>query len=88
MTPERQLVNPFSTGGDLITVSYPTSGMSHEQKLMSSRGNNPHFSRATVFHELIPCHQLQGHKSAATLLVVSALADPRWLVEIDVMASA
>jgi uncharacterized protein (DUF885 family) len=27
---------------------------------MSMRGNNIHFSRATVFHELIPGHHLQG----------------------------
>jgi uncharacterized protein (DUF885 family) len=52
MSPEGQLVNPFFTGGEVISVSYPTSGMSEEQKLMSMRGNNIHFSRATVFHEL------------------------------------
>jgi uncharacterized protein (DUF885 family) len=59
MSPERQLVNPFFTGGETISVSYPTEGMSEEQKLMSMRGNNIHFSRATVFHELIPGHHLQ-----------------------------
>lgn len=59
MTPERQLVNPFFLGGDTIIVSYPTNTMTHEQKLMSMRGNNPHFSHATVFHELIPGHELQ-----------------------------
>lgn len=59
MTPERQLVNPFFTGGETISVSYPAAGMSHEQKLMSMRGNNVHFSRATVHHELIPGHHLQ-----------------------------
>ena len=60
MSPERQLVNPFFTGGEVISVSYPTNTMSHEAKLMSMRGNNPHFSRATVQHELIPGHHLQG----------------------------
>lgn len=60
MSPERQLVSPFFTGGEVISVSYPTQGMSHEQKLMSMRGNNKHFSRATVQHELIPGHHLQG----------------------------
>jgi uncharacterized protein (DUF885 family) len=30
---------------------------------MSLRGNNPHFARATVFHELIPGHHLQGFMS-------------------------
>ncbi len=60
MTPERQLVSPFFLGGEVIQVSYPTNTMSHEAKLMSMRGNNPHFSRATVHHELIPGHHLQG----------------------------
>ncbi|MGJ5819646.1 DUF885 family protein [Paludibaculum fermentans] len=59
MTPSRQLVNPFFTGGEVISVSYPTDDMTQEQKLMSMRGNNIHFSRATVFHELIPGHHLQ-----------------------------
>jgi uncharacterized protein (DUF885 family) len=60
MTPERQLVSPFFLGGETILVSYPTNTMTHEQKLMSMRGNNIHFSRATVHHELIPGHHLQG----------------------------
>ncbi len=64
MSPERQLVNPFFTGGETITVSYPTSGMAHEAKLMSMRGNNIHFARATVHHELIPGHHLQGYMTA------------------------
>jgi uncharacterized protein (DUF885 family) len=59
MTPERQLVAPFFLGGETVLVSYPTNTMSHEQKMMSMRGNNPHFSHATVFHELIPGHHLQ-----------------------------
>ncbi len=60
MSPDRQLVSPFFLGGEEIQVSYPTDTMSHEQKLMSMRGNNKHFARATVFHELIPGHHLQG----------------------------
>lgn len=60
MTPERQLVAPFFLGGETILVSYPTDGMTHEQKLMSMRGNNPHFARAVTHHELIPGHHLQG----------------------------
>ncbi|HEX7051787.1 MAG TPA: DUF885 family protein [Longimicrobiales bacterium] len=60
MSPERQLVNPFFLGGEVIRVSYPTNTMAHADKMMSMRGNNPHFSRATVFHELIPGHHLQG----------------------------
>jgi uncharacterized protein (DUF885 family) len=59
MSEERQRVNPFFTGGEVISISYPTSEMTHEEKMMSMRGNNPHFSRATVHHELIPGHGLQ-----------------------------
>ncbi|HEU4996456.1 MAG TPA: DUF885 family protein [Gemmatimonadaceae bacterium] len=60
MSPERQRVAPFFLGGDQILVSYPTADMTDEEKLMSMRGNNPHFSHATVFHELNPGHHLQG----------------------------
>jgi uncharacterized protein (DUF885 family) len=59
LSPESQLISPFFLGGDTILVSYPTADMTHEQKMMSMRGNNPHFSRATVQHELIPGHHLQ-----------------------------
>jgi len=64
MAPERQRVSPFFLGGDLILVSYPTADMTDEEKLMSMRGNNPFFSRATVFHELNPGHHLQGFMTA------------------------
>lgn len=60
MPPERQLVSPFFLGGEVIRISYPTDTMEHDDKLMSMRGNNPHFNRATVHHELIPGHHLQG----------------------------
>jgi uncharacterized protein (DUF885 family) len=60
MSPQRQLVNPFFTGGGSISVSFPTNTMSHDAKLQSMRGNNIHFARATVHHELIPGHNLQG----------------------------
>jgi hypothetical protein len=60
MSPEAQLTSPFFLGGESIIVSFPTMSMSHETKLMSMRGNNVHFCRATVFHELIPGHNLQG----------------------------
>lgn len=63
MTPERQRINPFFTGGDVLSVSYPVESMTEEQKLMTLRGNNKHFSRATAFHEVIPGHFLQGFMS-------------------------
>ncbi len=64
MTPKRQLVNPFFTGGEVISVSFPTSTMRHTDKLQSLRGNNRMFSRATVHHELIPGHHLQGYMTS------------------------
>ncbi len=60
LSPERQRVSPFFLGGEQILVSYPTADMTDEEKMMSMRGNNPHFSHATVFHELNPGHHLQG----------------------------
>jgi uncharacterized protein (DUF885 family) len=58
--PERQLINPFFQGGEVTRVSYPADSMSYDDKLMSMRGNTPHFNFATVHHELIPGHHLQA----------------------------
>ena len=60
LSPARQRIAPFFLGGEVVQIAFPTSGMSHEDKLMSLRGNNVHFSRAVVHHELIPGHHLQG----------------------------
>ena len=79
MTPERQLVSPFFLGGEVILVSFPTNTMSHEQKMMSMRGNNPHFSRATVFHELIPGHHLQGYMNARYKPYRGLFGTPFWI---------
>jgi hypothetical protein len=57
--PKQQLISPFFLGGEVLQISYPTDDMQHEDKMMSMRGNNPHFSRATVHHELIAGHHLQ-----------------------------
>jgi uncharacterized protein (DUF885 family) len=61
MTPERQKISPYFTGGEVISISYPTDGMTHAEKMKSMLGNNRHFSRATVHHELIPGHHLQSY---------------------------
>jgi uncharacterized protein (DUF885 family) len=58
-TPERQLINPFFTGGEVTRVSYPVDSMTHDDKLMSLRGNTPPFNFATVHHELVPGHHMQ-----------------------------
>jgi len=78
MTPERQLVSPFFLGGETIQVSYPTNTMGHEAKMMSMRGNNIHFSRATVFHELIPGHHLQGFMAARYRSYRQIFGTPFW----------
>jgi Bacterial protein of unknown function (DUF885) len=78
MTPERQLVSPFFLGGEVILVSFPTSTMAHEQKMMSMRGNNIHFARATVFHELIPGHHLQGFMAARYKPYRGLFSTPFW----------
>jgi uncharacterized protein (DUF885 family) len=78
MTPERQRVAPFFLGGETILVSYPTDGMSHEEKMMSMRGNNPHFSRATVHHELIPGHHLQGFMTDRYMPHRQVFSTPFW----------
>ncbi|HUF23166.1 MAG TPA: DUF885 family protein [Vicinamibacterales bacterium] len=63
MSPQRQRVNPFFTGGETISVSYPHVSMAAADQSMSLRGNGIHVSRATVHHELIPGHHLQGFMS-------------------------
>jgi len=78
MTPERQLVSPFFLGGEVILVSFPTNAMAHEQKMMSMRGNNIHFARATVFHELIPGHHLQGFMAARYKPYRALFGTPFW----------
>jgi len=78
MTPERQLVSPFFLGGEVIQVSFPTNTMAHEQKMMSMRGNNIHFARATVHHELIPGHHLQGFMAARNKPYRGIFGTPFW----------
>jgi uncharacterized protein (DUF885 family) len=60
MSAKQQLVSPFFLGGETLLIAYPTEGMDSAQRMMSMRGNNPHFSRATVHHELIAGHRLQS----------------------------
>ena len=79
MSAEAQKTNPFFLGGDDIIVSFPTNNMSQEQKLMSLRGNNVHFARATVFHELIPGHHLQGYSQERYHPYRSPFNTPFWV---------
>ena len=78
MSPERQLVAPFFLGGETILVAYPTDTMTHEQKMMSLRGNNPHFARAVTHHELIPGHHLQQFMNRRYRPYRSVFRTPFW----------
>ena len=79
MSPARQKVSPYFLGGPTIIVSYPTNTMSHPDKMMSMRGNNPHFSRATVQHELIPGHHLQAHMTKRHYAYREMFRTPFWI---------
>jgi uncharacterized protein (DUF885 family) len=58
--PQQQLVSPFFLGGEVLQISYPTNTMSYEQRITTMRANNIAMSHATVFHEMLPGHELQG----------------------------
>ncbi len=64
MSLARQETTPFFTGGEVISVAYPADSVPFERKVSTMRGNNPHFSRAVVHHELVPGHNLQGFMAA------------------------
>ena len=78
MTPAEQKVSPFFLGGEQIIISYPTDEMEHDQKMMSMRGNNIHFSRATVHHELLPGHHLQQFHTRRYRPYRSLFSTPFW----------
>ena len=79
MSPEQQKVSPFFLGGETIMVSFPTNTMDQEQKMMSMRGNNRHFARATVFHELIPGHHLQFFMNSRNRPYRQLFGTPFWI---------
>jgi uncharacterized protein (DUF885 family) len=64
LTPAEQKFAPFFLGGAQILIAYPTEDMSEADRMMTMRGNNRHFSRAVVFHELIPGHNLQYYMNS------------------------
>jgi uncharacterized protein (DUF885 family) len=78
MSPERQMINPFFLGGEVIRVSFPTDTMPYGARLQSMRGNNIPFARATVHHELIPGHHLQGFMTARYRSYRRPFGTPFW----------
>lgn len=79
LSPEAQKVSPFFLGGEQIMVSFPTNTMDYDSKMMSMRGNNKHFARATVFHELIPGHHLQMFMNARNRPYRQLFDTPFWI---------
>ncbi|WP_235033290.1 DUF885 family protein [Rubripirellula obstinata] len=79
MSPQRQRVNPFFTGGEVISISFPTAEMNASEKKQSMRGNNIPFVRATVHHELIPGHHLQHFQMARHATHRQGFSTPFWL---------
>ncbi len=78
MPVEQQLITPFFTGGEVVSVGFPTDAMSHEAKLQSLRGNNRPFSRATVHHELIPGHGMQQFMTSRYATHRGLFSTPFW----------
>lgn len=79
MTPQRQLVNPFFTGGNEISVSYPTDTMTFAQRMQSMRGNSTPLSHAEAFHEMIPGHFLQFYSMSRYRPYRRAFETPFWV---------
>ncbi|TVP79206.1 MAG: DUF885 domain-containing protein, partial [Gemmatimonadales bacterium] len=78
LSPQQQRTAPFFLGGEVVRVAFPTDGMAHQERLMSLRANNEHFSRAVVHHELIPGHHLQGFMTSRYSTHRSAFSTPFW----------
>ncbi|WAC42290.1 DUF885 family protein [Pedobacter sp. SL55] len=78
LTPEEQRFAPFFLGGESVLIAYPHESMSEEAKMMTLRGNNRHFSRAVVFHELIPGHNLQYYMQSRYKPYRRAFSTPFW----------
>jgi hypothetical protein len=79
LSPDDQKFSPFFLGGEQILIAYPTNTMEHPEKMMSMRGNNPYFSRATVQHELIPGHGLQRFMMSRYKPYRSLFRTPFWM---------
>ncbi len=78
LSAERQRFAPFFLGGETVRVAFPTIEQTHDEKTMSLRANNEHFSRAVVQHELIPGHHLQGFMTQRYATHRNAFSTPFW----------
>jgi uncharacterized protein (DUF885 family) len=78
LSPQEQLTAPFFLGGESVLIAYPTESMSADAKMMTLRGNNRHFSKAVVFHELIPGHNLQYYMQSRYKPYRRGFTTPFW----------
>ncbi|MFA6276852.1 MAG: DUF885 family protein [Pedobacter sp.] len=78
LSPQEQQFAPFFLGGESVLIAYPTEEMSEDAKMMTLRGNNRHFSRAVVFHELIPGHNLQYYMQSRYKPYRRGFGTPFW----------
>jgi uncharacterized protein (DUF885 family) len=79
--PQQQLVSPFFLGGEVMQIAYPTDTMTYAQRISAMRANNINMSRATVFHELIPGHELQLYMAERFRAYRGALGGTPFLIE-------
>ncbi len=79
--PQQQLISPFFLGGEVMQISYPTDTMTYSERMNSMRANNEGMSHATVFHELIPGHELQGFMLERYRNYRSALGETPFFIE-------
>ncbi|HXJ74869.1 MAG TPA: DUF885 family protein [Candidatus Dormibacteraeota bacterium] len=64
LSPDAQRNLPYAAyNGPNMLVAYARDDMKYADKLMSMRGNNPHFMHIVTPHELIPGHHLQKFMS-------------------------
>jgi hypothetical protein len=60
LTADEQKTVPYASyGSGGVNVAQPQAAMTTEEKIMALRGNNLHFLRNVIPHEVIPGHHLQ-----------------------------
>jgi uncharacterized protein (DUF885 family) len=65
IAPETLKTMPYAAyNGRRVMVAYANGEMKQDDKLMVMRGNNRHFTRLVIPHELIPGHHLQQYYAA------------------------
>jgi uncharacterized protein (DUF885 family) len=65
MSPETLKTIPYAAyNGRQMMIAYANGEMQQDDKLAVMRGNNRHFTRLVIPHELIPGHHLQGYYAA------------------------